>query len=423
LGIGIVSGKEEGTLYEGGIGWSLMAIILFVLVWIFWHFFQEEIRDMVRWIRYAEMWVISWVLPEDYTFTFRDKELSFFDYFKGFNYEKPTKKGLELVHYPGVAEFYKGELGYNKLARFGAMAMQPLKLPIVGLLGAAAFWCMLKGPGTQYRRKLGLEGLINAQSKIFPVTRPFVEFNPSTQPPRPPGSPVPAELPLFAEALGPEEWLAYNNVNVPDGKIDKEDAAQAFAKQLGAPWRGSKNLAPYKQILLAAFCLKAARKRTESENMLGRLTKCWSFKHGLKLSKDSSLISDARKVLRDKSLAGKTLSQVNRHAYEATAMIRALQYAREEGGVLASSQFLWLRAHDRTLWYPLNNTGRQSFHMEALGAMSHFKAEKLTRRPIPVPKMDHAVQTIQEYMGSIMARPIPQLDYTKSKKRGVKKAV
>ncbi len=418
-----MSGKEEGTLYEGGIGWAIMLVILFVLVWIFWHFFQAEIRDMVRWIRYAEMWVASWFLPADYEFVLNGKRFSFFDYFDGFNFERPTRSGTEIVHYPGVAEWYKVELGYNHMAQFAAMAMQPLRMPIVLLLGAAAFWCMLKGPGTQFRRTLGLEGLIKAQSKIFPVTLPFVDFNPSTQPPRPPGSPVPAELPLFAEALGPEEWLAYNNVNVPDGQIDKEDASRAFIKQLGAPWRGSKNLAPYKQIMLAAFCLKAARKRLEAEDLLGRLTKCWSFKHGLKLSRDPRLLSEARKVLRDSSISGKTLSQINRHAYETTALLRALQFAREEGGVLASSQFLWLRAHDRKLWYPLNNMGRQSFHMEALGAMSHFKAEKLTQRPIPVPKVDHAVQTIQEYMKSLHARPIPQLDYSKSKKRGVKKAV
>ena len=419
----VVSGKEENTLYEGGIGWALMLIILAVMVWIFWHFFQEEVRDMVRWIRYAEMWAISWILPSDHEFMLNGRTFSFFDYYDGFEFKKRMKSGIEIAHYPGVTEFYKSELGYNHLAQFAAMAMQPLRWPFVVLLSMAAFWCMLKGPGTQYRRKLSLEGLIRTQSKVFPTTVPFVEFNPSKQPPRPPGSPVPAELPLFAEALGPEEWLAYNNVNIPDGKIDKEDASRAFIKQLGTPWRGSKNLAPHKQIILAALCLKAARKRADAEDMLGRLTKCWSFKKGLKLSHDPKLLSEARKVLRSKSIAGKTLSQVNRHAFETTAMIRALQFAREEGGVLASSQFLWLRAHDRVLWYPLNNTGRQSFHMEALGAMSHFKAEKLTRRPIPVPKVDYAVQTIQEYMNSIMARPIPQLDYSKSKKRGVKKAV
>ncbi len=398
-----------------------MLVILFVMVWIFWHFFQVEVRDMVRWIRYAEMWLVSWFLPSDYEFTLNEHSVPFFDYFDGFEYR--DHKSGRMEYFPGVADYYKTELGYNKLSRFSAMAMQPLKWPFILLLSAAAFWCMLTGPGTQYRRKLSLESLIRVQAKNFPVTAPFVEFNPSKQPPRPPGSPVPAELPLFAEALGPEEWLAYNNIQIPDGVIDKQDASRAFIEQLGTPWRGSKNLEPYKQILLASFCLKAGRKRVDAEKMLGRLAKCWSYKKGLKLSKDPTLLSEARKVLRDKSIAGKTLSQINRHAFETTALLRALQFAREEGGVIASSMFVWLRAHDRKLWYPLNNMGRQSFHMEALGAMSHFKSEKLTRRPIPVPKVENAVKTIQSYMGSIQARPIPQLDYSKSKKRGVKKAV
>ena len=58
--------------------------------------------------------------------------------------------------------------------------------------------------------------------------------------------------------------------------------------------------------------------------------------------------------------------------------------------------------------------------MEALGAMCHFKAERLTRRPIPRPKVQDAVKSITEYMRSPRARPVPPLDYGKSK-RGVKK--
>ena len=102
--------------------------------------------------------------------------------------------------------------------------------------------------------------------------------------------------------------------------------------------------------------------------------------------------------------------------------MRALATARDEGGVLAPAQFVWLRAYNRALWYPMNNLGRQSFHMEALGAMSHYRAEKITQRPVPVPKLGDAIETIVEYMGSALARPLPQMDYSQSKKRGVKKA-
>ncbi len=397
--------QSNDTLYENGIGWALMMVILGVLLWVFWFFWAVEIREIIRWIRYGEAWVVSWFLSSDYQVPFAGGEVAFHKYFEM------------------IPDYQKEQLEMKHLALFGALAMQPLKYIFVLITSAGALWCMFCGPNTQYRTRMSIENLIGAQSKVFPVISPFIKFNPSTQPPRPPGAPVPAELPLFAEALGPEEWLAFNSIQTPDGEIEKGSANQAFIEQLGKPWRGVKALDPYKQVLLAAFCLKASRQRAPADNMLGRLARCWAMDNTLNLAKDAKLVKEAIAVLQDKDLAGATLSQANRHAFETTAILRAMQYAREEGGVLAPAQFVWLRAYNRELWYPLNNLGRQSFHMEALGAMSHFKAEKLTQRPIPVPKVDGAVDTIQEYMKSGQARPIPQLDYSKSKKRGIKKAV
>ena len=208
---------------------------------------------------------------------------------------------------------------------------------------------------------------------------------------------------------------------MPDGQVNENAAYLAFARQLGARWQGPLKLAPYKQILLACFCLKAARKRKDADDMLGRLARCWSFENGLQLNRDSKLIKDAQKILRNKDIAGKTLAKCNQHAFETTVLLRGLATAREEGGVLAPATFVWLRGYDRTLWYPLNNLGRQSFHVEAIGAMAHYKAERMTRRPIPKPKVQDAVKTIADYMRSRRARPIPQLDYSKSKnKRGIK---
>ena len=397
--------QAENTLYENGIGWGILLAVIAVLVWLFWYYFDTECRDLIRWLRYGEMWLISWFVSDDYTVIFLDTPVRW-------------QEGFELT-----PKWAAEELTFEHLAYFNALTMQPLKNVYLGLCGLAAAWCMFSGPTTQYRQKLGLEGLIIRQAKNFPMIKPFVKFNPSTQPPRPPGSPVPAELPLFAEALGPEEWLAYHTIPVPDGKIDEAAANAAFRQQLLGRWKGPNALQPYQQILLAAFCLKAARKRKDADAMLGKLAACWTFTGGLNINKDKQLLRDARKILRDKDLSGKTLAKCNRHAFVATAMLRALATAREEGGVMAPAQFVWLRAHDRTLWYPLNNLGRQSFHMEALGAMSHYRAEKMTQRPIPMPKMDDAVATIKEYMTSSRARPIPQLDYSGSKKRGVKKAV
>ena len=396
--------QAQNTMHENFIGWAIMLAVLAVLVGVFWYFFDTEVRNIVRWIRYGEMWLISWVLPDSFTVTFRGEEVSFF-------------KGLN-----DTPKWAPAELTRNHLSYFGTLAMQPLKYPFIALMAAGALWCILYGPRTQYREKMGLDELIARQSLVFPTISPFIEFNPSKMPPRAPGSPVPVELPLFAEALGPEEWFAYNSIPVPDGKIDEEATAKAFAKQLGPRWKGAQALPPYAQILLAAFCLKASRKRSQSDEMLSRIARCWSAKNGLQLRKDRTLLKDARKVLADKKLAEKTLAKANQGGFITTAMLKALQFARDEGGVLAPAQFVWLRGYDRRLWYPLNNLGRHSYHMEAMGAMAHYKLERMTQRPIPVPKVEGAVSTMKTYMSSSRARPIPALDYSGSEKRGIKKA-
>ena len=407
--------QAENTLHENAIGWMIMGVILIILIWLFWRYQAPVVREAIAWIRLSEMWVISWFIElgnmlgiwgeEGYTVFYKGSPVSWSEW-----YEK-------------VRNWPKDRLNYDHLSLINALSMQPLRLVFFTLAALGALWCIFRGPETHYRSKLGLEGLIHRQAHTFPVIAPFVDFNPGTMPPRPPGSPVPAELPQFAEALGPEEWLAYTNNTAPDGKIDEAVARKAFIRQLGGRWKGPMALKPYQQILLAAFCLKAARKRDRADQMLGRIALCWSHKSGLKLSRDRKLLSEARKILKDKDLSASTLAKCNQHAFVATALLRGLATAREEGGVMAPAAFVWLRGHDRALWYPLNNLGRQSYHMEALGAMSHFKAERLTQRPIPIPKVDFAIDTINEYMSSMKARPIPQLDYSQSKKRGVKKAI
>lgn len=407
--------QSENTLHENAIGWFILGGVILALIMLFWYYYDAEVRNLVRWIRYGEMWIVKLFIDlgdmlglfgdEGYKVLFRGKEWLW-------------QSGFEQV-----PNYQTEKLSYSHLSFFSTLAMDPLKIPFVIVLALFALWAMFKGPKTQYRENLGLEGIIRRQALVFPTITPFINFDPSTQPPRAPGTPVPAELPLFAEALGPEEWLAYEEIPIPDGEIDEAAAFKSFQKQLGKRWKGPNALEPYKQILLAAFCLKAAMKRKESDILLGRVAKCWSFKGGLQLNKDKTLLKDARAILKNKKLSETALTKCNQHAYEVTALLRAMQTAREEGGVLAPAMFVWLRGHDRELWYPLNNLGRQSFHSEALGAMSHYSAEKRTSRPIPVPKVDTAVDTIKEYMKTMVARPIPPLDYSNSKKRSVKKAV
>lgn len=383
------------------VGWAIIAILMAGMIWLVWTYMNVPIRDGVRWLRYGQMYIMSFFISRDYMIHFNGQDVP---WWAGFQ-DTPKWKAEQLT--------------YAHLAYFNVLALRPIRYLLSAVVVCMGFFALFRGPKTGFRQKLDLEHLIKRQSEVFPVIKPFADFNPSTLPARPPGSPVPAELPAFAEALGPEEWLAYNNIPAPNGTIDMAAVTAAFEKQLGGRWRGWQALAPYKQVLLAAFCLKAARKRKDCDALLGQLAECWTHKKGLKLTR--KILKEARTVLRDKKLADKTIAQINRHGFETTAILRALMFARDEGGVLAPAQFVWLRAYDRALWYPLNNLGRKSFHTEALGAMCHFKAERLTQRPIPVAKVGDAATTMRDYMATSRARPIPQLDYSGSEKKAIKK--
>lgn len=393
--------KDNNTTYA--VGWVLMGFVLFVVGLIIWYYKKYEIMDAARWVRWVELKVVELFVSGDRP-VLRDAEGN----------DIPLGRFADMI-----AATPRAELTPDIIATISNVTMGFYLIPISMAMVLMALWAMFFGPTTQFRRRYDLGGLIRAQSPTFRYIAPLLDFDPGKQKFRAPGSPVPADLPPFAEALSPEEFVAYHAIpTLTDRRIDEAAAARAFAQQLGAPWRGWKYMKPYRQVLLAAFALKSVRKRDESDIMIGDLAMCW--KNG-KFSLDGKLLRQARAVLRNEKLSGKILQKCNQHAFETTALIRGLATAREEGGVLAPATFVWLRAYDRALWYPLNNLGRNAFHMEALGAMGHYKAEKMAQRPVVRPKVEGAVQSLATYMKSYRARPIPEVDYRGSKRRPIKR--
>jgi intracellular multiplication protein IcmP len=227
------------------------------------------------------------------------------------------------------------------------------------------------------------------------------------------------KLPLFAEALSPEEWITYSQIRVQGNQIDANQTYQALLAQLGGRWQGPLKLPLHAQGLYAAFALRHARKRKDSEELLNAMSRHWSREGGLKLP--ASLKKTIRKIITDPKLGGALQKYADQHAYETTALLRCLKRAREEGGVLAPASFLWLRAVDRNLWYPLNNLGRRSYHAEAVGALVHYTNELIAGQKIPTPRFDEVIKGIQDTITGPMGRPIPPLDQTPPALMQVKK--
>jgi intracellular multiplication protein IcmP len=358
--------------------------------YLIWVVFHTQLTDMVRWIRWGELWVDKLLVGDNYSINSGQGNMG-------------VGQWRGWLRYAPV-----GDISPQHLGIMTDLAVPPLRIVFAVLLGVMGLLTIFLGHGTQYRRRMGLEALMREQAKSFPSIQPFLKFDPRKLPFRAPGQPVPAQLPLFSEALSPEEFLAYHEIAVAGGQLDHGKAYQALSLQLGKRWQGPMKLPLHAQGLYAAFALKHIRKRKESEAILDQLAVSWSADGGFKAS--SKLQKQIKKILKDPKIGGALQKYADQHAYETTAMLRCLARAREEGGVIASAQFLWLRGQDRALWYPLNNLGRKAYHAEAAGALVHYINEIIAGQKIPTARFDEIIRNFETYLKSGVGRAIPPLD-------------
>jgi hypothetical protein len=380
--------------------WSLLLICILIWAagWAIWHFFQDEILFVLRYLRVAEAGVMG---------LFNDRAKACMHWMWN------AKSGASNMPSPVAIEYalscYGPELRnlptvealkYYNFTVDSFVAMTRLVAPpfrwILGIAASGiALYTMYLSPLNWYKASHTLESFIKVQAKMWPVISPIVNFIPSSSSARIPGETVPDKLPLFAEALSPEEWVAWCRIPIVNGVPDKERARQAYIRQLGPRWNGTAGLPIHVICLLAAFALQGVQKRDKAEALLSEIAQDWTPEKGF-LPK-AELVAKCRKLMEDPAVGGKAMAITGRHAWRVTALLGALKWARRAGGVLAPAQFLWLRGAERNLWYPLNNLGRRAFHAEGAGAMAHFMAEEAAQKPLVIPRMETAIATLNTY--------------------------
>jgi intracellular multiplication protein IcmP len=382
--------------------WTLGLLIMMVMAaaWVIWHFFHPQILEGLRWLRFSELWIINLFTHDKYGDCLHwlraarvddmnpsQEVIAYTNQCFGQNY---------LSHLPAeeIPNYYKLSVaGISTLAR---EITYYIHWPIAVAFGLVGMHMMYISPRNKFRTRHDLESFIRVQAKMWPVISPILKFNPIKSSARIPGSTVPDKLPLFAEALSPEEWISWHRIAVTNNIPDREATRRAFLQQLGPRWNGIDGTPSYVQALHAAFALKGVQKREESDDFLGELALCWSPKGGFKWTSD--VAAKVHKFNHDPEIGGKANEITSQYAYRTTALLGVLRWARMMGGVLAPAQFLWLRAVDRSLWYALNNLGRRSFHSEGAGAMGHFMAEQSAKKPLPIPRIDTAIITLNQYL-------------------------
>ena len=408
-----MSDGKSGT--DPAIATALFVCFVLAVCWVIWYFNKLYILETLRYMRLGELFVIK----------FWDVQAkSCFDWLRvapvQMNEQMAAATGLRLLANNCFDAATQGRtlaamplaeankyyfLSATSMGAISNLTGNYIKWLLLALAGGTAYYAYYKSPRNKFKTRYNLESFIKVQAKTWPVISPIINFNPAKHSARFPGSPVPDKLPLFAEALSPEEWLSFHRIPVTNGIPDREATRRAFMRQLGPRWTNVEDLPLYMQGLFVAFALKGVQRREESDDMLGKLALCWTHDKGFHMP--GPLEGEIKKLMRDPGVGGKATEITNQYAYRTTALLGILRWARFMGGVLAPAQFLWLRGVDRDLWYPLNNLGRRSFHTEGAGAMAHFMAEQAAQKALVMPRLDTAIVTLNQFLADRRAGPIP----------------
>jgi intracellular multiplication protein IcmP len=182
-----------------------------------------------------------------------------------------------------------------------------------------------------------------------------------------------------------EGTLAHHNA--PKVSLLKQRASEVLVKQLGPIFQGVDTLNGYTKALLAVFMARVCDDADGALHALREMSASAKHKH-IDFSATDALL----KKYRDNKLVKKVMSK---HAYVLTMMSEMLALARTTG-VLANSDFLWLKIIDRRLWYMLSSTGRQTPYVEVAAPFAHWLVEKALDHAVTTPMIDEAVNALDQ---------------------------
>ncbi|MBV6632121.1 MAG: hypothetical protein KI792_03700 [Alphaproteobacteria bacterium] len=358
----------------------LMGIVMLMgfglgMLYLLYLYNKDIIHSAVLHLRSIEMWLIS----------------TFF-WLVGFVWPGLQDEAASMEAYRrAMMAVPPGQYQWSDIANISGYVGPYIAWPSIFIIMFFTWFLMFKHPNSVLRKFYDLGRLIKYQSQKWFAISPIVKNNPLDD-----------KEGAWLEALDPKEWADRHGVQIEDGAPDREAARAALSRQLRRPWTAVSELPPYLQALVAALVLRGNKKGDDCEEILRRLSRgAANFGSAEKaLSKDAKLTKMVNKVLRDMKMMAEPTKVARQHAWVETSMAAILDWSRINGGVMASSDFLWLKLEDRAMWYVLNAVGRPTALIESAGAIAHWRAEIVTRRPMPEPDVDEAVFGLEEFIAT-----------------------
>lgn len=270
-----------------------------------------------------------------------------------------------------------------------------LRYPVCLLLLILAVFVYVKNVTLKFKNIFDMKRMKILEQKNWPQITPVVELNLV----KADINKGPWAMAMTAMQFGKAHHLLKEKQGA-DGRLTVElmrgNAHQTFVMQLG-PVLTDLNILPiHIKALLAIFAACANEKRKDADKLL----------HQIDISaKGGKLNFAGAQELLTKHYNTKVVTKtLQKHAYVYTALASMLELARSDG-VLASSEFLWLKPVDRRLWYMLNTVGRQTAVSEIAGAYAHWIAEKKWGGPLRTPMVDEAVKAFEDALSEVIYEP------------------
>jgi intracellular multiplication protein IcmP len=305
-----------------------------------------------------------------------------------------VRKAMETPrNWAEVSVFQSIELA-NRINRYWWFLLSPVIVYVAWEISKAN---PLKG----LKHKHSMKTLIESEASIWPHVQPIIKLNLIEED---------IEKGAWAGAQNPVEFALRYKLLRDGQELDKERTTKVFTSQLSQVWAGPEKLSPIFKVFFVVFAAhgnwdgknpKYAAGKKEARATLNRLAKTF-YESSRRMKKDKFEWAD--ELLEKHSKHPAVIEITNKHAYTHTVMMSMLEYARKNG-VLASSEFFWLRAIDRMLWYSLNNVGRNVAWTEVGGIYGHWLAEKIADAALVRPYVQKAVEAYADALKNIKIKP------------------
>lgn len=398
-------------------GWTFVGVFFLILLIIFLSWVSTE-HVYVWYYLKLPLVKLFYYIPETikpYLFFW----IEYFDYFK-VNDINLFFNNLNLIFEKGVHHVYKlsydGEINPTAISTIISYMYLPFIIPFL-------FYYSLKSLSSRsFVGNFDMSSFRNQESELWPTIKPALSVSEK--------SINDLSDPEWSMSIRPENffWNESRNIKFFDFfdsvndkynlnkkdksfldlekkdvkfKIKEEEFRKFFLEQLGEPWTGADNLTEEELNILCIFITKADR---QTDLSLKYVRLCSNYYNSLKGLKNRKIRKQSKKEIQE--LRKKILSEylekpniqkiINSYYYKYTVFAGLLESAREDG-VLANSDFIWLKPKNRTLWYILSSVGRNLPFADAAGIWSHFNYEKRVGFSLNIPKIEKAVESIDIY--------------------------